>query len=224
VDHHGRGASPFRTTLAGVVVSIATVIAIVGLTIALLFNPVWVGFAQERADVPTLTGYTPEQVRAATGSILADVFVGPPVFAVTVANEPVLGETERSHMVDVHQVVRMFAALVAIAVLALLVTVWPNRRRAWVWRAVARGSTALAVAGVVIAVAVVFFFDAAFLAFHLVFFPQGNFLFDPRTQRLTALFPEQLFTETAMALALAGLATAVAVTFLARRAARGAVA
>ena len=224
MDPDGRGASPFRTTIAGALVSIATVIAIVGLTIALFFNPVWIEFAQERADVPALTGYTREQVRAATGSILADIFVGPPVFAVAVANQPVLGETERSHMVDVHQVVRMFAALVAIAVLALVVTVWPNRRRAWVWRAVVRGSTALALAGVVIGVAVVFFFDAAFLAFHLVFFPQGNFLFDPRTQRLTALFPEQLFTETAIALTLSGIAAAVMVMFLARRAARGAVA
>ena len=224
MDPDGRGALPFRTTIAGGLVSISTVLAIVGLTIALFFNPVWIGFAQERADVPALTGYTDEQVRAATGSILADIFVGPPVFAVAVANEPVFGETERSHMVDVHQVVRMFAALVAIAVLALLVMVWPNRRRAWVWRAVARGSLALALAGVVIGVAVVFFFDAAFLAFHLVFFPQGNFLFDPRTQRLTALFPEQLFTETAIALALSGIAVAVAVMFLARRAARGAVA
>ena len=62
------------------------------------FNPVWIGFVQERADVPARTGYTREQVRAATGSILADIFVGPPVFAVAVANEPVLGETERSRL------------------------------------------------------------------------------------------------------------------------------
>jgi uncharacterized membrane protein len=93
-----------------------------------------------------------------------------------------------------------------------------------VWRAVARGSAALALAGVVIGLAVVFFFDAAFLAFHLIFFPQGNFLFDPRIQRLTQLFPEQLFIETSTALAVTGLAIAVGVTVLARRAAHRAAA
>lgn len=217
-----RDAAPRSATtlVAGVLVSVATVVAIVGLAIAIFFNPVWIGFAQGQAGVPAITGYTPEQVRAATDSILTDVLIGPPNFAVEVGGEPVLGPTERSHMVNVYSVVRMFAVVVAIAVLALLVIVWPNRRRAWVWRAVARGAVALVLAGIVIGVAVVFFFDAAFLAFHLIFFPEGNFLFDPRIQRLTQLFPEQLFIETATALALVGIAVAVAVTVLARRTAR----
>ena len=206
-------------TLAGVIVTVATILAIIGLAIALVFNPVWIGFAQDRAGVAALTGYTPDQVRAASDSILADVIVGPPDFGVAVAGHAVLGPTERLHMADVYQVMRTFAAVIVIAVVALLAIVWPNRHRAWAWRAVARGSATLALAGLVISVAVVFFFDAAFLGFHLVFFPQGNFQFDPRTQRLTALFPEQLFSETAVALALAGLAIALAVTLLARRAA-----
>ena len=211
-------------TLAGVIVSVATILAIIGLAIALVFNPVWIGLAQDRAGVPALTGYTPDQVREASDSILADVIVGPPDFRVAVDGNPVLGPTERLHMADVYQVMRMFATVIVIAVLALFAIVWPNRHRAWAWRAVARGSTTLVLAGLVISVAVVFFFDAAFLAFHLIFFPQGNFQFDPRTQRLTALFPEQLFSETAVALSLAGLAIALAVTLLARRAADRAVA
>ena len=44
------------------------------------------------------------------------------------------------------------------------------------------------------------FFDAAFLAFHLIFFPQGNFAFDPRTQRLVQLFPERFWSDTALVL------------------------
>jgi len=210
-------------TFAGVIVSVATILAIIGLVIALVFNPVWIGLAQDRAGVPALTGYTPDQVRATSASILADVIVGPPEFRVAVDGNPVLGQTERLHMADVFQVMRVFATVMVIAVVALLAIVLPNRHRAWAWRAVARGSATLAFAGIVISLLVVFFFDAAFLAFHLIFFPQGNFAFDPRTQKLTALFPEQLFSETAVALALAGLAIALAVTLLARRAADRAV-
>ncbi|MBM4435610.1 MAG: DUF1461 domain-containing protein, partial [Chloroflexi bacterium] len=40
--------------------------------------------------------------------------------------------------------------------------------------------------GIVAAVA----FEPAFLAFHYVFFPQGNFLFDPATSQLLRVYPQ----------------------------------
>lgn len=203
--------------ILGAVASVATVIAIVGLTVALFFNPLWITFAQERAGVPAITGYTQEQVRDATGSLLSDVILGPPTFAVEVNGQPVLDAAERSHMVDVYNVMRVFVGVVGLAVLGLVLIVWPNRRSGWAWRAIARGAAALALAGVVIGVAVVFLFDAAFLLFHLIFFPQGNFLFDPGTERLTQLFPDQLFSETSIGLAVGGLVIAVAVMLAARR-------
>ncbi len=61
------------------------------------------------------------------------------------------------------------------------------------------------------------FFDTVFLLFHLVLFPQGNSSFDPRTQRLTQLFPDQFWTETSMALALVGLLIATTASVIARR-------
>ena len=192
-------------------------IAIVGLVVALFFNPLWISFAQDRAGVPAITGYTLEQVREVTGSLLSDAIVGPPDFTVQMNGQPVLDPAERSHMVDVYNVMRIFEGGVGLAVLALAFIVWTNRRSRWVWHAIARGAASLALAGVVIGVAVLFFFDAAFLLFHLVFFPQGNFLFDPRTERLTQLFPDQLFSETSIALATVGLVIAVAVALAARR-------
>lgn len=85
------------------------------------------------------------------------------------------------------------------------------------WRAGARGSAALALVGIVIGVVALFFFDAAFLLFHRVFFPQGNFSFDPRTERLTQLLPDQFWTETSIGITIVGLAIALTVTFVARR-------
>lgn len=208
---------PGLTIFLSGVASVATVIAVTGFTIALFINPLWIGFEQERAGVPAITGYTPEQVRSVTGSILADVIFGPPAFTATVNGQPVLDAAERSHMVDVHNVLRVFGSVVGLALLTLVVLVWTNRRSGWMWRAIARGSGALAIVGGVVGVAVLFFFDAAFLLFHLVFFPQGNFSFDPRTQRLTQLFPDQFWTETSIGIAVVGLALAGAVTLFARR-------
>jgi integral membrane protein (TIGR01906 family) len=48
------------------------------------------------------------------------------------------------------------------------------------------GAAIVALVGVVATVA----FEPLFLAFHYVFFPQGNFLFDPATSNLVRLYPD----------------------------------
>lgn len=219
-DSHSVAGRARPSALLAVMVSVATVTSILGLSVALFFNPLWIAFQQERAGVPAITGYSPAQVREVTGAILSDVILGPPEFAVEVNGRAVFGAAERAHMVDVSGVVRTFEMVVGLGALVLVLIVVANRRRDWVWRAIARGSGGLAIAGAVIGVAVVFVFDAAFLLFHLLFFPQGNFAFDPTTQRITQLFPGQLFTETSIALAAVGLVIAIMVTIVARDRAR----
>lgn len=208
---------PRPTTFLAGLAGLATVIVIIGSTVALFFNPLWIAFEQERSGVAAITGYEPDQVGAVTGSILADLFYGPPAFAVTVNGQPVLNAAERSHMVDVRNVLLPVAVLFVISVGLLAALVAANRQRAWVWRAIARGSAAIVLVGIVVTVAVLFFFDAAFLLFHLIFFPQGNFSFDPRTERLPQLFPDQFWTETSTGIAVVGLAIASLVTVVARR-------
>ncbi len=208
-----RGLTTIRSVLAGG----AVVIAVTGLAIALVFNPVWIEFEQERSGVPAATGYTIDEVHAITRSILADLFFGPPEFAVTVNGQPVLDVAERAHMVDVHNVVVPFTIFFGVSTLFLVALVVASRRGGWLWRAIARGSGTLALIGIVVGVIVLFFFDAAFLAFHLVVFPQGNFTFDPRIERLTQLFPDQFWTETSIAVAIVGLGIAVLVNRVAQR-------
>lgn len=212
-----RGVDQRGPVVPAVMAGIAAVIVIIGVAVAALFNPLWIGFEQERSGVPAITGWTSEQVRTATGSILADVLIGPPLFAAAVNGSPVLDAAERSHMVDVRNVVLPTAMVFAIAVALLAALFATSRRRAWFWHAIAVGSGTLTVVGVAVGIAVLFFFDTAFLLFHLIFFPQGNFSFDPRTQRLTQLFPDQFWTETAIAIAVVGLLIAVSMTVVARR-------
>ena len=217
---HGQNvtrARPGLTPLLAVLAGVATVIAVIGLTVALFFNPLWIGFEQERTGVPAITGYTSDQVQAVTGSILADLYFGPPAFAVAVNGQPVLDGAERSHMVDVRSVLVPVTILFGVALAVLVALMAAYRRSAWVWRAIARGSSALVLVGIVVSVAVLFFFDAVFLLFHLVVFPQGNFSFDPRTKRLTQLFPDQFWTETSIAIAVVGVMIAVAAGLVARR-------
>lgn len=93
-------------------------------------------------------------------------------------------EREVSHLRDVAAIYRVLQPLTAFAALAMLSGVRLSRRAL---RDVALVEAALVVAaGVVAALA----FEPAFSLFHHVFFPQGNFLFDPATDNLVRLYPE----------------------------------
>ena len=100
---------------------------------------------------------------------------------------------ELGHMADVRVVFIAveIAALVASAVLFVLVA-WVRSRGPAALARLFRSAAMVAGIGVaVLAAAAALSFDALFLAFHEVFFPQGNFLFDPATSNLLTLYPDE---------------------------------
>jgi integral membrane protein (TIGR01906 family) len=64
---------------------------------------------------------------------------------------------------------------------------------------------------VVVGIGFAVFFDQAFELFHEIFFPPGTYMFDPRTEKLVQLFPDQFWSETSVAIAVVVLALAIAV-------------
>lgn len=180
--------------------SLAAILVIAGVAVAPLLTPAWVGFEQERAQATAWTGFTAEEVRTATDALLADLVVGPPDFDVAIGGVAVLNERERAHLRDVRTIFGGFAFIV---VLAALVVAFGRRvlGRAQ-WRASLRRGATWTVAGVVIAglVAVVAF-EPAFELFHQLFFAGGSYAFDPRTERLVQLFPNQFWVESTIAAA-----------------------
>ncbi len=203
--------------LAGIAVALATGLVIVGVTIALFFNPAWVSFAQGRADAAAYTGWTAEQVDAVTRDIVLEVWLGPGTFDQEVAGVPVFEERERAHMADVRSVVLTFYALVLVGGVTLLVAGTASRGSPWFWRAVASGAKLLAVGTVAVGTAFLLFFDTAFTLFHQLFFAEGSWTFDPATDRLVQLFPYQFWTETSVAIAVVGLGLTIGVWALAAR-------
>jgi integral membrane protein (TIGR01906 family) len=197
-------------------IALATALTLLGVAILLFLNPVWVSFEQDRARADAWTGYTPAEVRRVTGSLLRDLVLGPPTFAVADdAGRPVLGERERSHLVDVRGVFGAAVAVIAAGVVIVVVSIARSARDARLWRAVRAGSRGLAVVVVALGIVSLVAFDAAFDLFHRLFFAGGTFTFDPRTDRLVQLFPDQFWSETTLALGfvllgLAGTADRVA--------------
>jgi integral membrane protein (TIGR01906 family) len=202
-----------------VIVGLAVAIVILAGSIAPFLNPVWVAFEQDRSQATAWTGYTPAELRTATDAILADLIVGPPTFDVIVGGNPVLNERERGHMADVRGVFSGFA-LLAIVALLIVIAGWrvagPGAVDTY-WRAI-RDGTGLLVAGVVvIGVIGLLAFDLAFEVFHRLFFAGGTYTFDPRTDRLVQLFPEQFWLETSIAIGVVALVVSAVVWWLAGR-------
>ncbi|HJP90296.1 MAG TPA: DUF1461 domain-containing protein [Candidatus Limnocylindrales bacterium] len=197
---------------------------ILGASIAPFLAPPVVRFEQERSQVEAWTGFSTRAVDEATLAILGDLVLWLGDFDIHVSNGPigegVLSEADRSHMRDVRRVFTLFWVLVAASATALVIAARRARgdasARAAAWRAASRGALVLAV---VIAAAGTFAlvaFDAAFELFHRLLF-SGNYTFDPATDRLVQLFPEQFWSEIAIAVGVVAIAVSLVVAWLAGR-------
>lgn len=186
-------------------VSVALLIALAGPL--LLFNPWFVSFEQARSGVPARLETSQANVDRVTGEVLADVWGGGDFAASLDGDGPLLDANERSHMRDVASLVRLLGTLAFVSAVVVAFTVLTLRReqrrigRLLLLSAGIVGSVAIVVAAI-FAVA----FDQAFLAFHRIFFPQGNFLFGPDSN-LLRLFPEPFWFDAAL---IAGLSIVVA--------------
>ncbi len=203
-----------RVAAAGV--ALATVFLVLGIGVAALFNPPFVAFEQGRAASTAWTGYTTAELRSATDAILGDLYFGGD-FGVAVRGQPVLDPREQAHMRDVRGVFAGFYLLVLLSALGLFVMGWRARREAWFWQATRAGAIVLSVGVLVLGVASLVAFDALFEVFHRIFFAGGTYLFDPRTERLVQLFPDQFWSETSIVLGVVLLALAGGVVAIGRK-------
>jgi integral membrane protein (TIGR01906 family) len=163
----------------------------------LLFNPWFVSALQARHHVAEAFETSQAEINKVTGAFLADLFTGGD-FDATLDGQPLLDDAERSHMGDVSNLVRILVvtAVVALVVAALcgMLLRGESRRMATVLLGTAASIGAAAhVLGLVFAVA----FDAAFIAFHAIFFPPGTYLFAPGSNLVT-LFPEGFWFEASL--------------------------
>lgn len=197
--------------LGVVLVAIATPCVIVGLSVLVFLNPIWVGFEQDRSNVDQLTGYSATEVHQVTGSVLSDLVFGPPSFGVSVNGARVLDARERGHMVDVRTVMGELGSVAALAALVLVALGLYSRGRRWFWWAASVGAKLLLVGVVVVGLAMTLFFDRIFELFHEVFFAPGTYLFNTSSEKLVQLFPDQFWSETSLALAGVVLLLALAV-------------
>ena len=198
--------------LAAVVTAIATGIVIVGIVVAVLMTPPFIHYALGSADSAAWLGVSAAQAEALSDRTVGEMVFGPATFAFPIVEggPPMYDASEASHLRDARAV--LYALGVAAVIALVVLGVGFARRRGVVrfWRAVAGGAGVLAVAFAVIGAFFLIAFDAAFTLFHEVFFPGGNWSFDPTTEHMVQLYPVPFWELTttvlgALAIVLGGL-------------------
>jgi len=183
----------------------------------LLFAPPFVHFMQARHDVARQLGTDQATADAATTAMLGDLlFAGD--FSMSIRDDqPVLDASARSHMQDVGGVVR---ALILADLVALVVAVLAGRRlrgeRARRGMLLLLAAAGLTVVAIVLAAFFAVAFDAAFAAFHAIFFRAGTWQFGPDSN-LLRFFPEPFWFEIALVAGATIVLSALLAAWLGRR-------
>ena len=110
---------------------------------------------------------------------------------------------EKGHLQDVKGIFQ-WMKIVAVSFLALFAfALWLAKEKLKLAGTILFGGgiILLGILGI-LALALNLDFSGPFAAFHELFFPQGNYLFDPATENIVNLYPEQLFFALALRISL----------------------
>jgi len=124
---------------------------------------------------------------------------------------PLFTEDEYAHMADVRRVFEVAKLFVPLSLVVIIVRLRRARERGSrpMWRLVRDGALVSAAVVAIIGAVAVVAFEPLFLAFHYVFFPQGNFLFDPATSNLLRLYPDWYWEGISLRVGLSFIAVAL---------------
>lgn len=140
--------------------------------------------------------------------------------AAVVGSPPLFTAQEVAHMEDVRRVfigAQVAGSVAAGALAVVAAAAWRGGRLA---RLVRGGALAAALGVAAVGAAAALAFEPAFLLFHQIFFPQGNFLFDPATSNLLALYPQAYWWGITLRIGAAFVVGALALALLAHLALR----
>lgn len=104
---------------------------------------------------------------------------------------PLFTDDEYAHMADVRRVFDFAKLAVPVALIVIAIRLQRARQRGSraMWALVRDGTLGAAIGVAAIGIVAAVAFEPLFLAFHHLFFPQGNFLFPP-TSNLIRLYPD----------------------------------
>jgi hypothetical protein len=212
--------APARTRtspLAAAWRSVATAVGILAASLVILLLPGFLHPLLDAAGAHAQLGVPPAEVHRLSDRTVRELLVGPGTFAFAgPGGGAFFDASEAGHLRDVRVVLLAFLAVGVLGTVGVALSLARSPRGA-AWRAVARGAGVLGVCIVVGGVVALVAFEPAFELFHRIFFPGGNYAFDPRTQRLVQLYPLAFWQLVTGVLGAVALALSAVVWSVARR-------
>jgi integral membrane protein (TIGR01906 family) len=191
---------PLRRLLRRALLALAAAALAIGATTAIFLTPPVVHLLLSVSDAHTVLGVEPRVAEALSDALVGDLLTDG-AFDAPLGDTPLLSAGERSHLVDVGSLLRV----VLVAGLGGLITLAAarTRRRAWLRVAIRDGAALIIGGALVAAAAFTLAFDATFSFFHGLFFAAGTWTFNPATDRLVQLYPQEFWTLAALLFCLA---------------------
>ena len=191
---------PLRRLLRRSLLALAAAALAIGATTAIFLTPPVIHLLLSVSDASTVLGVEPRVAEALSDALVGDLLTDG-AFDAPLGDAPLLSASERSHLVDVGALLRavLVAGLGGLITLAAART----RRRAWLRVAIRDGAALIVGGALVAAAAFTLAFDATFSFFHGLFFAAGTWTFNPATDRLVQLYPQEFWTLAALLFCLA---------------------
>lgn len=167
----------------------------IGATTAIFLTPPIVHILLRASDAATVLDVEPRVAEALSDALVWDLLTDG-AFDIPLGDEPLLSAGERNHLADVGGLLR---AVLAAGLGGLLVLTGARlRRRAWLRVAIRDGAVLIVGGALLTAAAFALAFDATFAFFHGLFFAAGTWTFNPATERLVQLYPQDFWVLAAM--------------------------
>ncbi len=172
-------------------VFIGTILAIIALAVLPLLTPWFIHAALDAAGSADRLGLAAAEVHALSDRTVEELVLGPGSFEISdPGGEAFYDAAERGHLGDARTLLGIFLVAGGISIAGIGAVL--GRRaasRGATWTVVSRAGLITAIVVIVAGVISLVAFDSLFTLFHRVFFPAGNWSFDPATQRLVQLYP-----------------------------------
>lgn len=177
-----------RIRLGGVIAPLATAMALLGVAVALALPTIVLHPLLDAAESDLLLGVSAAEARRLSDLTVTELVFGPASFAFTGPDgRPMFDASEISHLRDARTLLWTFLTVSALSgLVAVVLAIRSDARRALI--RLGRGGAALALGVGVLGLVALVAFGPAFEAFHMIFFPGGNWAFSD-TQRLVQLYP-----------------------------------
>jgi integral membrane protein (TIGR01906 family) len=204
-------------------VFVGTILVIIMLAVLPLLTPWFIHAALDASAAATRLGVEQAQTYALSDRSVEELLLASGDFAFAGPDgQPFYDDSERSHLRDARVVLWLLLVVGGLSLIGIgaIYGRSTSTGRQAVWRSVSRAGLTTAITIIVLGVVSLVAFGTVFTVFHQIFFPAGNYSFDPATQHLVQLYPFRFWQIAAAALAVLVFLLATAAWLVGRRGAR----